>query len=128
MTEIAEKKQHPFVDINEDYRITTDSSRNIILQKKYQQRNGKGKNAPLIDSYAFKDISYHGSSISSLARTLNNAELLESFDSIKVDSNVIEALEDMKKWLDEREQRIYTYFNEKIELQLANTKGKVADE
>lgn len=33
---------------------------NITLTRKYQKRGGKGKDAPLIDEYAYKEPSYYG--------------------------------------------------------------------
>lgn len=61
------------VQLTEDYRITSDQ-RNIILQKRYQKREGKGRNSPLIDSYDYKDVGYFGN-LKSLLNGLVNYEV-----------------------------------------------------
>ncbi|KOS61553.1 hypothetical protein FJQ98_15995 [Lysinibacillus agricola] len=61
------------VQLTEDYRITSDQ-RNIILQKRYQKREGRGKNSPLIDSYDYKDVGYFGN-LKSLLNGLVNYEV-----------------------------------------------------
>lgn len=61
------------VQLTEDYRITSDQ-RNIILQKRYQKREGKGRNAPLINEYDYKDVGYFGN-LKSLLNGLVNYEV-----------------------------------------------------
>lgn len=48
-----------YVQLTDDYRVTRDQ-RNLILQHRYQKRDGKGKNANYIDEYDYKDIGYYG--------------------------------------------------------------------
>lgn len=61
------------VQLTEDYRITSDQ-RNIILQKRYQKRDGKGRNAPLINEFDYKDVGYFGN-LKSLLNGLVNYEI-----------------------------------------------------
>lgn len=61
------------VQLTEDYRITSDQ-RNIILQKRYQKREGKGRNSPLINEYDYKDVGYFGN-LKSLLNGLVNYEV-----------------------------------------------------
>lgn len=47
------------IKISESYAVDFDL-RNIILQEKFEKREGKGKHAPLSGEVGYRDVSYHG--------------------------------------------------------------------
>ena len=114
--------QETYLTLNEKYRITSDGSRNLILQEKYQKREGKGKNAPLSNEFDFRDCVYFGAGLVALIKRLNEREFLEVFNEVERAQDIVEALQEMKQLLAEREQRIYEHVKEHVTLELKNVK------
>lgn len=65
-----------YIQIMDDYRITADNL-NIVLQEKYEKKDGKGKNANGTGEYDWRDVSYH-QNFKSLANSLIKKEVNNS--------------------------------------------------
>ena len=119
-----EEKQESFIQINDKYRITSDGSRNLVLQEAYAKKDGVGRGAKESGIIAYKDTGYFGAGLQSLIRRFNNDEFLETFAEVERGQDIIEALKEMRTYLDEREQRIYEHVKEHVTLNLKNVKGE----
>lgn len=115
-----EEKQESYIQINDKYRITSDGSRNLILSEKYFKRDGRGKGAEITDIEDYKDIGFFGAGLQSLIRRFNNDEFMQTFAEVERGQDIIEALKEMRTYLDEREKRIYEHVKEHVTLNLKN--------
>ena len=115
-----EEKQESYIQINDKYRITSDSRLNLILSEQYFKREGKGRGAELTSETAFRDIGYFGAGLHSLIKRFNDNEFLETFAEVERGQDIIEALKEMRTYLDEREKRIYEHVKEHTTLNLKN--------
>ena len=115
-----EEKQETYIQINDKYRITSDGRLNLILSEQYFKRDGKGRGAEITSETAWRDTGFFGAGLDSLIRRFNNNEFLETFAEVERGQDIIEALKEMRTYLDEREQRIYEHVKEHVTLQLKN--------
>lgn len=120
---MEETKQPTFI-INDWYRITSDGSRNLILQEKYETRVGRGKGAELSGEYSWRDVGFHGSNMRSLRhRFKDDPTLMKSFNSQEDGLAFIEACDKIIAFAEKIEDEVLTHFNEHITLQLSNVKA-----
>ena len=119
-----EEKQESYIQINDKYRITSDGRMNLLLEEKYEKRIGAGKNSPLSGEYGYSTVGYFGAGLHSLIKRFNENEFLETFAEVERGQDIIEALKEMRTYLDEREQRIYEHVKEHTTLNLKNVKGE----
>jgi len=119
-----EEKQESYIQINDKYRITSDSRLNLILSEKYFKRDGRGKGAELTTETAWRDVGYFGAGLHSLIKRFNDNEFLETFAEVERGQDIIEALIEMREYLDKREERIYEHMKKHISLNLKNVKGE----
>ncbi|MFJ3388885.1 hypothetical protein [Lysinibacillus sp. NPDC086135] len=103
------------VQLTEDYRITSDQ-RNIILQKRYQKREGKGRNAPLINEYDYKDVGYFGN-LKSLLNGLVNYE-------VPLSATITGKIEDAHLRIEKLRDDIMQYVSDKVTILQYNPKLK----
>lgn len=95
------EKEVAFVQLTENYRITSDKL-NIILQEKYDKRVGRGKNAEFSGEIGWRDAGYF-TDIGQLGRQLVKREII-NFDATQLDqlTDKAEKLKnDIKKYLTE---------------------------
>ena len=116
-----------YLKLNEKYAISSDGKLNLLLLEFYEKRTGAGKNAPLSGEIGFQTVGYFGAGLHSLIRRFNNDEFLETFAEVERGQDIIEALKEMRTYLDEREKRIYEHVKEHVTLNLKNTKDVNAD-
>ena len=119
-----EEKQESYIQINDKYRITSDGRMNLILQEKYFKREGRGRGAEISSEEAIKDVGYFGAGLRALARRFNDDEFIETFAEAERGQEIIEALIEMREYLDKREERIYEHMKKHISLNLKNVKGE----
>lgn len=112
-----EEKLDGVLQLNEDYRMTSDGSRNIILQNKSFKRDGVGKHANFTDEVKWTDAGYFGINLHSIIHKFNDKEFLEVFGEAS-GLEIKEEFEKMRKYLDEREERIYNHVCEHVNLHL----------
>ena len=117
-----EEKQESYIQINDKYRITSDSRLNLLLEEKYEKRIGAGKNSPLSGEYSYSTVGYFGAGLHSLIKRFNDNEFLETFAEVERGQDIIEALKEMRTYLDEREKRIYEHVKDHVTLNLRNVK------
>ena len=121
--EEKQEKRESFIQINDQYRITSDGRLNLILEKSYNKKIGKGKNQPESGEIGWELEGYFGAGLQSLIRRFNNNEFLETFSEVERGQDIIEALKEMRTYLDEREQRLYEFMkDDRVVLNLKNTK------
>lgn len=65
-----------FIQLTDTYRITSDKL-NIILEEKFEKRDGKGKNAPLTGEFDYRPIAYFRE-LKHLADSLIKREIINS--------------------------------------------------
>lgn len=111
------EKLNGLVKLSDDFKLTSDGSRNLILQEKGFKREGKGKNAALTDEIKWDDVGYFGINLRSLICRFSDEEFLDEFGKTK-GLELKEEFEKMRKYLDEREERIYNHVCEHVTLQL----------
>lgn len=46
------------IKLTEEYYLTSDGKRNLILYEKYEKRDGRGRDAPLSGEFAYSDDGY----------------------------------------------------------------------
>lgn len=98
-----------FIQLNEDYRIRSDGSLNIILMKKVPKRNGKGRYAEIIpNEYNYDDIGYYGT-LENLVKALIRHEQLKAVQEV-------DSLEKVVSYIKEVERSIIKHLNEKVTL------------
>lgn len=124
---MEEKKQQPSLVLNDVYSLTSDGSRNLILQELYETRLGKGKNAKLSGEFSKRDVSYHGAGLDSLIHRFKDESFLESFGSVEDGKHILEALDDMKAFLTEYKKDILNHVKEHLTLELKNVKNSKED-
>ena len=124
---MEEVKENTYLQLNEDYRITSDTRMNLIMSNRYETRLGKGRSAELSGEYSWKDIGYFGANLRSLIGRFNDVEFLKSFKDVERGQDIIEALQEMRTYLDEREQRIYEHVKEHVVLELKAVKDSSGD-
>lgn len=116
------KKVQEFLMINDEYRLTSDGSRNLILQQRYEKRDGKGKNAPLSGVFEFKDVGYFGAGLSSLIHRFEQDEFMSTFsDSIK-GQEILEALRETQQLMKKQHKELLELIRPNITLELKNVK------
>ena len=120
---MEEVKEGTYLQLNEDYRIASDGRMNLIISNRYETRIGKGRSAELSGEYAWKDVGYFGANLRSLIGRFNNEEFLKAFKDVERGQDILEALKEMRAYLDEREQRIYEHVKNHVTLQLKNYKS-----
>lgn len=103
-----------WVSLNEKWRLNSDGSRNLILESIYEKRAGRGKNAELSGEMGWEFRGYYGSNLDALGTGLNDKEFLESFAEVQRGQDILEALEEMKVFLNEREDRLKKLFKENL--------------
>lgn len=113
MTTVEETKTEA-VMLNDSWRLTSDGSRNLILESIYEKRAGRGKGAELSGEMGWEFKGYFGSNMDALAVGLNRKEFLESFKEEQQGQDVIQALKDMQVFLNEREERLKGYLKEHL--------------
>lgn len=64
------------IQITDNYRITSDKL-NIILQEKYEKRDGKGKNATPTGEFNYQNVGYFGN-LDHLVKRLVEKEIYNS--------------------------------------------------
>lgn len=118
-----ENKQ-PTLEINDELRITSDGRLNLILERKYFKREGKGKNAPLSNEVAWQTVGYFGAGMRSLTKRLSDEDLFSTFSELEDGKKLLDALKDLQELLIEREERMYQFLADKtITLELHNVKS-----
>lgn len=121
------KTQETYLILNDNYRITSDGKMNLLLEERYEKRIGAGKNSPLSGEYGYSTVGFFGAGLKSLIRRFNDNEFLEVFKEVERGQDIVEALKEMRTYLDEREQRIYEHVKNHVTLQLKNHKDVTAD-
>lgn len=113
------------VQLTSQHRISFDRY-NKTLSFKYQKRGGKGKNAPLVDEYAYGNEKHFGN-FKVLMQRLLEEEFREGLTSEDI-SNVgkfIAALDKACAHVDEVANEMYEYIKDKIVINLGeSTKGR----
>lgn len=113
------------VQLTSQHRISFDRY-NKTLSFKYQKRGGKGKNAPLVDEYAYGNEKHFGNFKVLMQRLLEEEfrEGLTSKDISNVDK-FIAALDKACTHVDEVANEMYEYIKDKIVINLGeSTKGR----
>ncbi len=94
-----------YIQILDDYRITADKM-NIVLQEKYEKKDGKGKNAKGTGEYDWKDIGYHNR-FDTLAKSLVNKEIIKSIHNVDSFPEILIHIEKLEK-------QITNYLKDKV--------------
>ena len=100
-----EDSTQQYIQLNENYRITVDKM-NIILQEKYEKKDGKGKNAVGTGEYDYKDLGYFGS-LDHLVKSLIKREVIKSISEV-------DSLEKVVTYIKDVERSIKKHLNEKV--------------
>lgn len=112
------------LQLTEKYRVGFDKM-NIILSKRYQKREGKGRNAPFINEYAYDktSASYYGN-LKSFANRLVEKEFMEELSETDMSNinNLIEVIDKVTEKMDEFKEEIFNHINEHITIDLGETK------
>ena len=103
-----------YIQILDDYRITSDKM-NIVLQEKYEKKDGAGKKAKTTGEIGWRDAGYFGR-FDVLAKSLVNKEIIKSIHKV---NSLPEILIHMEKL----EKQLSNYLNEKVIL----SRGKKDD-
>lgn len=103
-----------YIQILDDYRIRADTM-NIILQEKYEKKDGKGKNATGTGEYDYRDIGYYGN-FHNLAKGLLNHEIVSNITKVT-------SLEELLIHIDKLEKQISNHLTDKVVLTWGKEKG-----
>lgn len=103
------------LQLTSEYRVSSDKY-NLILQKRYQKRSGKGRNAELIDEWDYNDVGYYGN-LKSLIRALVDKEVLQS-------ASQVSKLEDTYLKIEALKREMQVYISDKVILKWYNPKLK----
>lgn len=117
-----------YLYINEDYRITSDGSRNLVLQHKYEKRDGKGKNAPMSGVFDYKDSGYFGANLDGLIRLFKDEEFLGTLKDIQRGQDIVEALTEVKELMITQHKELLNVIRPSITLELKNVKDVMVEE
>lgn len=118
-----EETKQPTFEINDWYRITSDGSRNLILQEKYETRVGRGKGAELSGEFSWRDTGYHGANMRSLRHRFKEDTIMKSFNSQEDGLKFIEAVDKIIAFAEKIEDEVLTHINEHVTLELSNVKA-----
>lgn len=119
-----EETKQPTFKINDWYRITSDGSRNLVLQERYETRVGRGKGAELSGEFSWRDVGYYGANMKSLRhRFKEDATLMKSFNSQEDGLNFLEAVDKIIAFAEKIEDEVLTHINEHVTLELSNVKA-----
>ncbi|MEQ6355127.1 hypothetical protein ABNX05_10910 [Lysinibacillus sp. M3] len=111
--------------LTSQHRLSFDKH-NKTLSFKYQKRGGKGKNAPLIDEYAYGNEKHFGS-YKVLMQRLNEEEFREGLTAEEISDidKLILALGKACDHIDKVANEMYEYIKEKIVIDLGeSTSGR----
>lgn len=98
---------------------------NITLTRKYQKRGGKGKDAPLIDEYAYKEPSYYGHPKVLISR-LFDKEFMEGMSDSDI-ANIKEfkaIVEHALEHVDKIKEEVFEHITSHITIDLGETAKK----
>lgn len=106
--------QHNEVQLTSQHRMRVDKL-NVTLTKLYQKRDGRGKNAQLIDEYAYDSPTYYSGPKQLLSRLLDKEFMagMSSEDVAEVET-VKEMLEHAIAHIDKVKEEIFEHVNDKI--------------
>lgn len=106
--------QHNEVQLTSQHRMRVDKL-NVTLTKLYQKRDGRGKNAKLIDEYAYDSPTYYSGPKQLLNRLVDKEFMvgMSSEDVAEVES-VKEMLEHAIAHIDKVKEEIFEHVAEKI--------------
>lgn len=98
---------------------------NITLTKRYQKRGGKGRDAPLIDEYAYKEPSYYGNPKVLINRLfdkefmegLSDSDIANLKEFKEIAEHAIEHVEKIKK-------EVFEHIDKHITIDLGETAKK----
>jgi len=99
---------------------------NIILSHIYQKRDGKGKNAPLLDEYDYNNPSYFGHPKVLVSRFVDAEFMVGLSDSeIAELRSFKEIIEHAVEHINKVKEEIYEHLTEHITIELDEEKKKV---
>lgn len=125
---MEELNNQEYAYINEDYRITSDGSRNLVLQRKYEKRDGKGKNAPMSGSFDYKVSGSFGANLDALIRLFKDEEFLGDFKDVQRGQDIVDVLNEVKELMITQHKELLDVIRPTIKLELKNVKDLTAKE
>lgn len=98
------KEMTDYIQIGDNYRITSDKRHNLMLHKQFEKTDGRGKNARGTGEFEYKNIGYF-KQLEHIGRYLARLEELENIDkglesATKAISNLEESVVEAMKSVD----------------------------
>lgn len=117
--------KNDYLQLSENYRIRFDP-KNIILQVKYEKKEGRGAGAKGTGQYDYKDYGYYGN-LQSFSKRLLEKEFIEQLSNSELEeiNSLVEIINNTYDKLISLKDEIFLHINEHITINLGEpTRGK----